>query len=215
MAATDQALADTSAGPIEYRIQGSGPAVLVLKGGHSSRRTRLGHERLAAHGFTVVDPSRPGYDRTPACVARSAQEAADALAALLDSLAIADVAVVAISAAGHTAIELARRHPNRVRRVSFECARALPWDARTRLLGVILFGRGEALVWAIVRAGLRRAPTHTLWVVLSELTDLNAGTVMSEWMRAPKPSSSPCWRRFTPREVSDAISITQARLRRR
>ncbi len=133
MAATDQALADTSAGPIEYRIQGSGPAVLVLKVGHSSRRTRLGHERLAAHGFTVVDPSRPGYDRTPACVARSAQEAADALAALLDSLAIADVAVVAISAAGHTAIELARRHPNRVRRVSFECARALPWDARTRL----------------------------------------------------------------------------------
>lgn len=126
----------------------------------------------------MVEPSRPGYDRTPAWVGRSAQEAADALAALLDRLAIADVAVVAISAAGHTAIELARRHPNRVRRVSFESARALPWDARTRRLGGILFGRGEALVWAIVRAGLRWAPTQTLRVLLSELTDLNANTVV-------------------------------------
>jgi len=171
-------IANTSAGPIEYHIDGAGPVVLVLKGGHCSRRTRLGHERLAAHGFTVVEPSRPGYDRTPAWVGRSAQAAADAIAALLDALAIEDVAVVGISAAGHTAIELARRHPGRVRRVSFESARALPWDMRTRLGGRILFGRPEALVWAMVRAGLRWAPTQTLRVLLSDLTTLDPGTVV-------------------------------------
>src|SRR6266498_3743741 len=47
------AIARTGRGPIEYRRTGRGPAVLVLKGGHSSRDTRLGHERLAVHGFTV------------------------------------------------------------------------------------------------------------------------------------------------------------------
>ena len=53
-------LARTSLGPIEYQISGTGPVVLILKGGHSSRSTQLGHERLVGEGFTVLQPSRPG-----------------------------------------------------------------------------------------------------------------------------------------------------------
>jgi hypothetical protein len=81
-------IAQTTKGPIEYRLEGSGPVVMVLPGGHCSRDTRLSHEKLASAGFTLLTPSRPGYDTTPAAVGRTAQDAADALAALLDTLAI-------------------------------------------------------------------------------------------------------------------------------
>src|SRR3990172_3139058 len=83
-----QAIAKTVKGPVEYRLEGNGPTVMVLNGGHCSRESRLSHERLAEHGFSVLTPSRPGYDSTPSEVGRTAQQAADALAALMDSLQI-------------------------------------------------------------------------------------------------------------------------------
>ena len=101
-------IARTSRGPIEYHLSGAGPVVMVLKGGHSSRDTKLGHERLVDEGFAVLEPSHPGYDSTPQSVGRSAQQAADALAELLGILEIPSASLVAISAAGHTGIELAR-----------------------------------------------------------------------------------------------------------
>ena len=107
-------IAQTASGPIEYRLVGVGPTVLVLNGGHCSRTTRLSHERLAQAGFTVLTPSRHGYDATPSSVGRSAQAAADALAALLDCLAIPTAAVVGISAAGPTALAFAQQHPDRI-----------------------------------------------------------------------------------------------------
>ena len=173
-------VAHTPHGPIEYRLTGSGPAVMVLKGGHSSRDTRLGHERLAQHGFTVLEPSRPGYDRTPANVGRSAAAAADALAELLDGLGIGRAYLIAISAAGHTGIELARRHPERIDRVSFECAVALPWPAVIRRGGRLLFGPLQRAVWGAVRTGLRLAPSLTLRVQLAPLTTLNSAQVVRE-----------------------------------
>src|SRR3989442_949379 len=88
-------MAPTRAGPMEYRLTGRGPVVLVLKGGHRSRDTRLGHERLTAYGFAVLEPSRPGYDGSPASLGRSAPDAANALPALLDTRAIERADVVA------------------------------------------------------------------------------------------------------------------------
>src|SRR3989304_3785668 len=93
-----QNIAKTTKGPIEYRLEGSGPAVVVLNGGHCSRESRLSHERLIEHGFSVLTPSRPGYDSTPSEVGRTAQEAADALAALMDMLQIPVADVIGISA---------------------------------------------------------------------------------------------------------------------
>jgi pimeloyl-ACP methyl ester carboxylesterase len=173
-------MAQTPHGPIEYRLTGSGPVVMVLKGGHSSRDTHLGHERLAQHGFAVLEPSRPGYDRTPASVGRGAQAAADALAELLDVLDIDRVRLIAISAAGHTGIELAHRHPERIDRVSFESAVALPWPAATRRGGRLLFGPLQHAVWGAVRTGLRLAPSLTLRALLAPLTTLHTGQVVRE-----------------------------------
>src|SRR5215475_14558096 len=108
-----QKIAKTAKGPIEYRFEGSGPTIVVLNGGHCSRETRLSHEKLIEHGFSVPTPSRPGYDSTPSEVGKSAQAAADALAALLDMLHIATADVIGISAAGLTALAFAQQHPSR------------------------------------------------------------------------------------------------------
>jgi pimeloyl-ACP methyl ester carboxylesterase len=172
------AIALTQRGPIEYRRAGVGPPVLVLKGGHCTRDTRLGHERLAEHGFTVVEPSRPGYDDTPVSVGCSAQDQADALAGLLDALGIDRAHLVAISAAGHTGIELARRHADRIDRVSFESAVALPWSAGTRRFGRVLFGPLQAVVWGSIHASLRIAPSVGLRIQLGQLTTLDPARVV-------------------------------------
>lgn len=173
-------LAQTRSGPIEYRLTGTGPVVLVLKGGHSSRDTHLGHERLAEHGFAVLEPSRPGYDGTPTSVGCSARAAADALAELLDALAIDRVRLVAISAAGHTGIELARRHAERVDRISFESAVSLPWPATMRWGGNLLFGPLQRVIWGMVRTGLHVAPSLTLRLQLAPLTTLDTGQIVRD-----------------------------------
>ena len=173
-------VATTARGPIEYRRAGSGPVVVILNGGHCTRDTRLGHERLAEHGFTVVEVSRPGYDDTPVAVGRSARDQADAVVGLLDALNIERASVVAISAAGHVAIELARRHPDRVDRVVFESAVALPWPTAIRLGGRVLFGPLQALVWSSIRVSLRLAPTAALQLQLTQQTTLSARRVVRE-----------------------------------
>lgn len=112
---------------------------------NSSRTTRLPHEQLATSGFTLLTVSRPGYDSTPVTVGRSAQEAADALVALLDELEIETVSVIGISAGGPTALALAKRHPARVRSVLLEAAITLPWDEAVKRPARLLFGRH--LIW--------------------------------------------------------------------
>src|SRR5512136_2126530 len=90
-------LAQTSKGPIEYTLLGSGPVVLVCHGTSCSCFSTELAEPLLQAGFSVLTPSRPGYGRTPLAAGCSAAQAAEALAALLDSLNIPSCSVVAIS----------------------------------------------------------------------------------------------------------------------
>jgi pimeloyl-ACP methyl ester carboxylesterase len=168
----------TPNGPIEYRIEGVGPVVMVLNGGHCSRDTRLSHERLAAHGFTVLTPSRPGYDDTPSSVGPSAQAAADALVILLDSLGITQVSAIGISAAGPTALAFAQRHPDRIKSLILESAVTTAWDEALKRGARYLFGRTERLTWAMVRLGLRVSPRIMLQTMLRALTVLDPGDVL-------------------------------------
>lgn len=179
-------IAQTAYGPIEYRREGSGPVVLVLNGGHCSRHTRLSHERLASAGYTVITPSRPGYDATPDWVGRTAQQAADALAALLDHLQIATVDVVGISAAGPTALAFAQRHPDRISRLILESAVTSAWDADVKRHARRLFGRAERLTWAMLRFALRVMPVATMRMMMREFTTRPIDEV---------------WRRMTPDDV--------------
>jgi pimeloyl-ACP methyl ester carboxylesterase len=172
-------IAETSRGPVEYRLEGRGPTVLVLNGGHCSRESRLSHERLADVGFSVLTPSRPGYDTTPSEVGESAQEAAPAIAALLDSLSIAKVDIIGISAAGPTALAFASQYPSRIHKVVLESAVTTPWDDHLKPPMRLLFGATEKLTWGLMRLILKLTPKLAIKTILRGLTTLDVDTVIT------------------------------------
>ena len=113
-------VAQTNKGQIEYTLLGQGPIVLRLTGSMDDCEYSGGNEALLAAGFSILTPSRPGYGQTPLSVGRTAPEAADAMAALMDRLGISSANVIAESCGGPTAIYLAARHPERVRKLVLE-----------------------------------------------------------------------------------------------
>jgi pimeloyl-ACP methyl ester carboxylesterase len=173
-----QTIAQSEKGPIEYRFEGSGPTVVVLNGGHCSRESRLSHEKLIEHGYSVLTPSRPGYDSTPSDVGKSAQAAADALAALLDTLHISTVDVIGISAAGPTALAFVQQHPSRVRKLILESAVATDWDEQTKIRSRIGFGRFAKVTWLAMHTMLKLFPTVIIKALLHVLTVLDVNLVI-------------------------------------
>ncbi len=113
-------VARTKAGPIEYTLLGHGPVVLRLTGSMDDCESAGGSEALVAAGYSILTPSRPGYSGTPLSAGKTAPQAADAMAALMDTLGIANADVIAESSGGPTAIYLAARHPDRVRKLVLE-----------------------------------------------------------------------------------------------
>ena len=174
-----QNIARTSRGSIEYRFEGSGPTIVVLNGGHCSRDTRLSHEKLTEHGFSILTPSRPGYDCTPSEVGKSAQAAADALATLLDTLQISTVDVIGISAAGPTALAFVQQHPSRVRKLILESAVATDWDEQTKRRSRIPFGGAAKVTWAVMHMMLKLFPTVIIKALLHDLTVLDVNMVIN------------------------------------
>lgn len=173
-----QHIARTSKGPIEYRFEGHGSTIVVLNGGHCSRDTRLSHEKLSEHGFSVLTPSRPGYDSTPAEVGKSAQAAANALAALLDTLQISTVDVIGISAAGPTALSFVQQHPSRVRKLILESAVATDWGEQSKRRSRIGFGRAAKVTWAFMHGMLKLFPTTIIKALMHDLTVLDVNMVI-------------------------------------
>jgi pimeloyl-ACP methyl ester carboxylesterase len=107
-------IADTSAGRVEFLQEGDGPAVLIFHaapGGYD--QAMLFGSGLAEQGFQIVAPSRPGYLRTPLTSGLTPERQADAMAALLDTLGIDNVAVIGVSLGSPAAIEFCLRYPNR------------------------------------------------------------------------------------------------------
>ncbi|MEM8534129.1 MAG: alpha/beta hydrolase [Chloroflexota bacterium] len=175
---SQQHIAKTIKGPVEYRLEGNGSTVVVLNGGHCSRDSRFSHERLVEHGFSVLTPSRPGYDATPPELGRTAQDAAEALAALLDTLHIPVADVIGISAAGPTALTFARRHPDKIRKLILEAAMATPWDEGLTKRARLLFGRFERATWGMTKLMLKLVPKPTVRMMMQELTILDIDQVL-------------------------------------
>ncbi len=74
----------TAKGSIEYTLLGKGPLVLVCHGTSSDCYASELAGPLVDSGFSVLTPSRPGYGQTPLDVGKTAAQAGEALAALLD-----------------------------------------------------------------------------------------------------------------------------------
>ena len=68
---------------------------------------------LSEEGYQIIAPSRPGYLRTPLTSGLTPEKQADAMAALLDTLGIDNVAVVGVSLGTPAAIEFCLRYPKR------------------------------------------------------------------------------------------------------
>ncbi len=105
-------IVQTACGPIETAISGEGPAVLVVHGALGGY-DRANVYTVPGARYKFICPSRPGYLRTPLEVGRTADEQADALAALLDALGIEKAALIACSAGGPPSVEFALRYPDR------------------------------------------------------------------------------------------------------
>jgi 2-hydroxy-6-oxonona-2,4-dienedioate hydrolase len=104
----------TRQGPVEFTTWGSGPAVLVVHGaGGGYDQGRAIAMAFGGEGLRWIAPSRFGYLRTPLPADASTAAQADAFAALLDTLGVDRVAIVAMSGGVPPALEFALRHPAR------------------------------------------------------------------------------------------------------
>jgi pimeloyl-ACP methyl ester carboxylesterase len=174
-------------GPIEYRVVGQGPAVLVLNGGHTNCRSPFGHEQFFLdRGYRLIIPSRPGYGKTPSSTGRTAQAFADALVDLLDYLRLERVIVIGISGAGPTALQLVGRHPGRVSKLILQNAVTggkFP-SLGTRLGAYLVFNSWvEPLTWATFRFFARVAPLRVLKIMMGGLSSLDPTQVVATMSR--------------------------------
>lgn len=102
-------------GDIEYSEGGSGAAVLVIHGsGGGFDQGELMVQVVLGEKFHWIAPSRFGYLRSTFRVGATFDEQAHAYAYLLDHLGVKQVAVVALSHGGPSALLFAVLHPERV-----------------------------------------------------------------------------------------------------
>jgi 2-hydroxy-6-oxonona-2,4-dienedioate hydrolase len=108
-------IAMTAAGPIEYGLRGTGNSLLSIHGAGGGYDQGLANAiDLIGERYHVIAPSRFGYLRTPIPADASPAAQADAHAALLTELNVAEAIVVGVSAGARSAIEFALRHPKRL-----------------------------------------------------------------------------------------------------
>jgi pimeloyl-ACP methyl ester carboxylesterase len=149
---------DTRFGRVEYAQAGDGPPVMVVHGvlGGFDFGVGVGRVNVPA-GYRIVSPSRFGFLGSPLPPDPSPAAQADAFAALLDHLNIAELPVVAFSAGSSSAVQLALRHPERVSRlvlISPNSPHPEPIAKPPRLLAPIIFS--QPVFWAMRRLARSR-----------------------------------------------------------
>ncbi|MHA1949664.1 MAG: alpha/beta fold hydrolase [Candidatus Thorarchaeota archaeon] len=173
-------IAKTSAGEIEYALKGSGPIILFLHGGPGGYdQGLLDLEMWNDAGFSVLSISRPGYLRTPLTTGETYEEQADAIEALLVSLEISEIAVLGASAGGPVALQLALRHPKRVKALILMAAVSheyvIPEGASDSIMGkIFLSDTGADIgVW-IFDILSRRWPSMTMKMSFKQTVGLDS-----------------------------------------
>lgn len=165
----------TSAGRIEYSLNGSGPVVMLIHGSPGGHDQSFILADLLQNGFSVLAPSRAGYLRTPAQDSPSFEAQADQLAALLDRLNIEQVATLAIGSGAPVAFQFALRHPNRLKALIINAGlskahfipnpfvQSLPQPFHSSQLG-------KELAYALFNLGGQNMPAAVLNILLEYYT---------------------------------------------
>lgn len=115
LAAVDRRAVPTNWGPVEYAEQGFGKPLLVLHGIFGGCDSALLGVRDTCPDRRVIAPSRFGYLGSSLPPGATPADQADALVALLDALEIGEVDVIGVSAGATSALQLALRHPEKVK----------------------------------------------------------------------------------------------------
>jgi pimeloyl-ACP methyl ester carboxylesterase len=115
LAEVDRRAVATRWGSVEYAAQGDGEPILVLHGIFGGCDSGLLGARDLCDDRRVIAVSRFGYLGSDLPLEATSEDQADALVALLDALDLEAVDVVGISAGATAALQLARRHPDRVK----------------------------------------------------------------------------------------------------
>jgi pimeloyl-ACP methyl ester carboxylesterase len=118
LAAVKRHVISTPWGAVEYAERGEGDPVLVVHGIFHTCVGGLFSVRDLFSDRRLIAPSRFGYlgssmPRNPTPAAQ-----ADAFAALLEALGIAQIDVIALSAGATSALQLALRHPDKVKHLA-------------------------------------------------------------------------------------------------
>ena len=118
LAAVERHVISTQWGAVEYAERGYGDPVLVVHGIFHNCVGGLLSVRDLLTDRRVIAPSRFGYlgSSMPPNATPAAQ--ADALAALLDALDIRQIDVIGLSAGATSALQLALRHPEKVKHLA-------------------------------------------------------------------------------------------------
>ncbi len=118
LAAVERRVISTEWGAVEYAERGGGDPVLVVHGIFHNCVGGLLSVRELFPDRRVIAPSRFGYlgSSMPPNATPAAQ--ADALAALLDALDIDQIDVIGLSAGATSALQLALRHPEKVKHLA-------------------------------------------------------------------------------------------------
>jgi pimeloyl-ACP methyl ester carboxylesterase len=115
LAAVDRRVVSTAVGDVEYAERGSGEPLLVVHGIFHGCDGGLLSTGELPQDRRLIAPSRFGYLGSPLPAGATPAEQADLFAALLDELTVDRTDVVAVSAGATSALQLALRHPDRVK----------------------------------------------------------------------------------------------------
>jgi pimeloyl-ACP methyl ester carboxylesterase len=118
LAAVERRVVSTRWGAVEYAERGTGAPVLVVHGIYHNCVGGLLSVRDLFPDRRVIAPSRFGYLASNMPANATPADQADAFAALLDGLDIGSIDVIGLSAGTTSALQLALRHPKKVKHLA-------------------------------------------------------------------------------------------------
>lgn len=170
-------------------LPGSSELAVIFHGAHMRAGLWLEHKAFVERGWSVLQPSRPGYGRTPPGADRELGPFVDQVATLVKELGYRRVCAAGTSAGGRSAITFAARHPDLVSSVVLQSAVSFG-DWPDRLMEVTsklsLNPLIEPLTWGFIHQMFRWRPEWMLRKLLGPMSKRPIAQVIGEYSEAER-----------------------------